>query len=208
MFIDTRIDLNSLSPFMGDSVSVQRRVRSSALCLLLSAFCLLPSAYGSTWTRQQSGTMAWLRAVYFLDQNRGWAAGSGGTLLETKDSGQTWKNVFAFTKDTLHDVYFANENVGWLVAERDVFKLKTNDDPRSYLLKTEDGGANWQHVFMSGSDANARLLRAVFADSQRGWVFGESGVVFATRDGGAHWFPQVCPTKHLLLGGASLDYAH
>src|SRR5882672_10076513 len=55
----------------------------TVFCLLLSAFCLLPSAYAATWTRQSSKTMAWLHAVYFLDQNRGWVAGSGGTLLET-----------------------------------------------------------------------------------------------------------------------------
>ncbi len=180
----------------------------SALCLLLSAFCLLPSASAATWTRQSSKTMAWLRAVYFLDQNRGWVAGSGGTLLVTKDGGLTWKRLYPLTKDNLHDVYFANERVGWLVAERDMLKLKTNDEPRAYLLKTEDGGFSWQRIFLNGFDPNARLVRAVFADAERGWVFGETGVVFATRDGGAHWMRQASPTKHLLLGGAFIDYAH
>ena len=152
--------------------------------------------------------MAWLHAVYFLDRDRGWVAGSGGTLLGTKDGGQTWKRLHPLTKDTLHDVYFANENVGWLVAERDVFELKTSDEPRAYLLKTEDGGFSWRRVFLNGFDVNARLVRAVFADADRGWVFGETGVVFATRDGGAHWMRQPSPTKHLLLGGAFGDYAH
>lgn len=172
------------------------------LCLLLFAFCLLPSAFGSSWTRQPSGTMAWLRSVYFLDQNRGWVAGSGGTLLQTTDGGATWKKLLPLTKDTLHDVYFANDNVGWLIAERDMLKLKTNDEPRSYLLKTEDGGFSWRRIFLNSKDTNARLVRLVFADNQRGWVFGENGVVFATRDGGAHWMRQASPTKHLLLGGA------
>jgi len=180
----------------------------SALWLLLSAFCLLPSVSAATWTRQPSGTMAWLHAVYFLDQNRGWVAGSGGTLLETKDGGATWKRLFPLGKDNLHDVYFANENVGWLVAERDMLRLKTNDEPRSYLLKTEDGGFSWRRIFLNGIDANARLVRAVFADPERGWVFGETGVVFATRDGGAHWMRQASSTKHLLLGGTFVDYAH
>ena len=105
--------------------------------------------------------MAWLHAVYFLDRDRGWVAGSGGTLLGTKDGGQTWKRLHPLTKDTLHDVYFANENVGWLVAERDVFELKTSDEPRAYLLKTEDGGFSWRRVFLNGFDVNARLVRAV-----------------------------------------------
>ena len=171
-------------------------------CLLLSAYCFLPAARAATWTRQSSGTMAWLRSVYFLDQNRGWAAGSGGCLLQTTDGGASWKRISALSRDTLHDVYFADENTGWLVAERDLLKLETNDEPRSYLLKTEDGGFSWQRIFLNGRDATARLIRLVFTDSQHGWVFGESGIVYATRDGGAHWLRQASPTKHLLLGGA------
>jgi len=151
--------------------------------------------------------MAWLRAVYFLNQNQGWVAGSGGTLLETSDGGSTWKKVSTHTKDSLRDVYFADDHEGWLVAERDVYKLKTNDEARSYLLKTEDGGLTWRQVFLDGFDVNARLVRVVFADRDNGWAFGEGGVVFATRDGGARWVRQLLPTKHLLLGGAFVDYS-
>lgn len=184
------------------------RLLSYASCLLLTACCLLSSASAATWTRRNSGTMAWLHAVYFLDQNRGWVAGTGGTLLETTDGGQTWRKLLPLTRDNLRDVYFADEKTGWLVAERDALKLKTNDEPRTYLLKTEDGGFSWRRVFLNGSSINARLVRAVFADAERGWVFGETGVVFATRDGGARWVRQASPTKHLLLGGAFVDPAH
>src|SRR5262245_36789232 len=58
------------------------------------------------------------------------------------------------------------------------------------------------------TEMNARLLRLAFADAQRGWVFGESGVAFATRDGGAHWSRQGLPTRHLLLGSAFNNYAN
>ena len=200
----------NISPLRGEAttITISRLTITATLSLLLSAFCLLPSASAATWTRQRSGTMAWLHAVYFLDQNRGWVAGSGGTLLETSDAGQTWQKLHTLTTDTLRDVYFADEKNGWLVCERDLLKLKTNDEPRAYLLKTNDGGLSWRRVSLDGSDVNARLVRAVFADSQRGWVFGESGVVFATRDGGEHWARQPLPTKHLLLGGAFVDNAH
>jgi photosystem II stability/assembly factor-like uncharacterized protein len=151
--------------------------------------------------------MAWLRSIYFLDQNRGWVAGSNGTLLQTTDGGLTWRKVASLTKDTLHDVYFADQKTGWLLAERDVFKLQTDDEPRSYLLQTEDGGISWRRIFLK-SETNSRLLRLAFADAQRGWVFGETGVVFVTRDGGAQWTRQALPTKHLLLGGAFNNYAN
>jgi photosystem II stability/assembly factor-like uncharacterized protein len=177
----------------------------SAFCLLLTAHFTLLTASAASWSRQRSGTMAWLHAVHFIDRNHGWVAGSNGTLLETTDGGNSWNKVSTFTKDTLRDVYFADDRSGWLIAERDVFKLKTNDEARSYLLATDDGGFSWRQVYLEGFDTNARLVRAVFADARNGWVFGESGAVFATRDGGAHWTRQIPPTKHLLLGGAFFD---
>src|SRR6267154_319615 len=79
--------------------------------LLLTAHCSLLTA-SAAWTRQPSGTMSWLRGVFFLDQNRGWVAGSGGTVLETSDGGQTWRRLNTLTKDNLRDVYFANEKIG------------------------------------------------------------------------------------------------
>src|SRR5947209_2373799 len=174
----------------------------SAFCLLLSAFCF-PAFYlpacGASWTRVPSGTMAWLHAVYFLDQNRGWVAGSNGTLLQTRDGGHSWQKVTLLVKDTLEDVYFADEETGWLLAERDLLKLKDGERP-SYLLKTADGGGSWQQVSLTTPDANTRLVRLVFTDPQHGWLFGESGFVVATSDGGAHWQLQRSATRHLLLG--------
>src|ERR1041384_1566779 len=198
----------SVGSFSSKSCEALPRVVLSAFCLLFSAFCILPSAFSATWTRQTSGTMAWLHSVYFLDQNRGWAAGSNGTLLKTTDSGATWNKVSTFTRDTLRDVYFADENRGLLLAESDLLKLKTNDEARSYLLKTNDGGITWQRVLVKTSDANVRLVRMVFADNQYGLLVGETGIVFATSDAGAHWLLQASPTKHLLLGATFTDSAH
>src|SRR5205814_3915756 len=183
-----------------------RRVLTLAL-LLLTAHCSLLTAFASPWTRQPSGTMAWLHAVYFLDRDCRWVAGSNGTLLTTIDGGTIWKKLSTLTKDTLQDVYFADKKVGWLIATRDILTLETNE-PASYLLKTEDGGMNWRPVVLSNSDPNTRLVRLVFADPQHGWAFGETGVVFGTSDGGAHWMRQTAATKHLLLGGAFADEAH
>jgi photosystem II stability/assembly factor-like uncharacterized protein len=148
--------------------------------------------------------MAWLHAVYFLDHNHGWVAGSNGTLLRTIDGGASWTRV-AIPRDDFRDVYFSNENVGWLLAQRDLLKLKTNERS-SYLLTTNDGGVTWRRVFLNTADVNVRFARMLFIDAQHGWVFGETGVVFATSDGGAHWIPQRSATKHLLLGGAFASY--
>ena len=184
----------------------RRRVRVSPclLFLLLTAHCSQLTAFGSSWNRQPSGTMAWLHAVYFLDQNRGWVAGSNGTLLHTIDGGSTWKRV-SIPRDDLRDVYFSDDNIGWLLAQRDPLKLKSNER-NSYLLTTNDGGVTWRRVFLNTADVNTRFARLMFTDAQHGWVFGETGIVFATSDGGTHWIPQRSATKHLLLGGAFAGY--
>ena len=150
--------------------------------------------------------MAWLHAVYFLNQNTGWVAGSNGTLLFTNDGGRSWHKMRRPTEDALRDVYFSDEQNGWLVCDREVFKLKTNDEPQAYLLRTTDGGATWRRIDLS--DSHARVVRAVFRGEGRGWTFGEAGALYATNDGGASWVRQTLPTKHLLLGGAFMDDAH
>ena len=175
--------------------------------LLLTAYCSTLTAQASSWSRQPSGTMAWLRAVYFLDQNRGWVAGSYGTLLQTSDGGTTWHKAPSGTRDALIDVHFSDERVGWLLAQRDVLKLKTNERS-SYLLHTNDGGVTWRPVFLDTPDVNTRFVRLLFTDPQHGWVFGETGVLFASNDGGEHWMPQRSATRHLLLNGTFANDGH
>ena len=156
------------------------------------------------WAAQRSGTLAWLRAVYFVDESRGWAVGSKGALLATTDGGRSWELRRRPTEDTLRDLYFTNEATGWLVCDRSIYLLKTREEPRSYLMKTVDGGASWSRVEVTGADVDVLLTRVAFVDESRGWAFGEMGALYATTDGGANWSRQVVPTKHLLLGGAFL----
>ncbi|MBD0325112.1 MAG: hypothetical protein ICV68_01695 [Pyrinomonadaceae bacterium] len=173
--------------------------------LLLFLVCLFSANAQGAWQRQRSGTFAWLHAVYFLDAQRGWAVGSNGALLATVDGGKTWRVERRPTKDALRDVYFADENNGWLVCERAVYELAAKDEPRTFLMSTTDGGATWKRVEVSGIDVDARLVRALFATDGRGWVFGEAGALYTTRDRGLTWARQRVPTRHLLLGGAFLD---
>ncbi|MDQ1589980.1 MAG: hypothetical protein QOG71_607 [Pyrinomonadaceae bacterium] len=174
--------------------------------LLLTAYCLLLTApaLAGAWAAQTSGTLAWLRAVYFVDEARGWAVGSKGALLVTEDGGRSWTVRRAPTEDTLRDVYFVDEATGWLVCDRSIYLLRTKQEPRSYLLRTTDGGASWSRVEVTGADVDVLLTRVAFVDDARGWAFGEMGALYATADGGGSWERQVLPTKHLLLGGAFL----
>jgi photosystem II stability/assembly factor-like uncharacterized protein len=149
--------------------------------------------------------MAWLHSVFFIDENRGWAVGGKGALLKTDDGGRTWQTQRRPTDDSLRDVFFVDADTGWLVCERSIYLLRTIEEPRSYLLRTTDGGATWTRVHITADDTNTLLARIVFAGRMNGWAFGEEAALYATRDGGATWTRQRVPTRHLLLGGSFLD---
>jgi photosystem II stability/assembly factor-like uncharacterized protein len=149
--------------------------------------------------------MAWLHSVFFSDQYRGWAVGSRGTLLITEDGGTTWKQRSRPTADVIREIHFVDEMRGWIVCERNVYDLKMKDEPRTYLMSTNDGGQRWSRVNVRGVDVDARLTGVVFRTSGRAWAFGEGGVIYSTRDAGRTWSKLAVPTRHLLLGGTFID---
>jgi photosystem II stability/assembly factor-like uncharacterized protein len=163
------------------------------------------STNAQAWSKQRTGSLAWLHSVYFLDNQRGWVVGSRGTLLSTNDGGKTWQAKRSSTEDVVRDIFFVDDQNGWMVVEVNLFQLKTKEDPRAYLMKTNDGGEHWTRVNIKGVDVDARLVRAVFTRGGRGWVFGEAGTIYATRDSGETWTRLQSPTRHLLLGGMFLD---
>jgi len=173
--------------------------------LLLTAHCSLLTAQAA-WTKQKSGSFAWLHAVFFVDESRGWAVGGKGALLATTDGGAHWELRRPPTEDAMRDVFFTDAETGWVVCERSIYMPMRKEEARTYLLKTTDGGETWRRVdVLNGPDVDIVLARVRFADARHGWTFGEMGALFATEDGGGSWARQRVPTRHLLLGATFLD---
>jgi photosystem II stability/assembly factor-like uncharacterized protein len=194
----------------GAGAAVSSRIAFSCSCMLLlllfvSSVSAQSGASTGIWARQPAGTMAWLHSVFFLDQNRGFAVGSKGTLLQTVDGGNTWNPRGASTDDVVRDIFFVDEKNGWLVVEVNAYELKTKEEPRAYLMKTTDGGEHWKRIEIKGFDIDAILVRAMFTRNGRGWVFGEAGSIYTTYDGGETWTKLRSPTRRLLLGGFFVD---
>jgi photosystem II stability/assembly factor-like uncharacterized protein len=190
--------------FASFSQSAIRNPQSAIKKLTVVAALLLVACpvARAEWSAQRSGTMAWLRAVHFVDGERGWAVGGSGALLSTEDGGRNWRVRARPADDTLRDVFFNDGATGWLVCERSIYALARAEEARSYLLRTTDGGASWSRVEVTADDPGVLLARVVFADAERGWAFGEMGALYSTRDGGRTWERRRSPTRRLLLGAA------
>ena len=105
----------------------------------------------------QSAVTSNLQSVFFLDSQRGWAVGGGGTVLSTQDGGNRWQAQTSNSSSHLNSVYFLDPQRGWAVGGVGT------------VLSTQDGGNRWQ-VQSSGT---ASWLESVqFLDPQRGWGSG------------------------------------
>lgn len=154
------------------------------------------------WKKQNSGTLAWLKTVFFVNEKTGWIGGSNGMLLTTKDGGDSWRQAEKFTSDAIRQIYFRDENKGWLLCERDVYSLGAN--PPSYLMKTVNGGADWERIEFTNS-ARTRIAKIFFSENGLGFAVGESGAIFILQDDEKTWKKQPSPIRYLLLDGVFTD---
>ena len=172
----------------------------------IALLILLASQFAEAgWTKQKSNTLAWLRDIYFLNEKTGWIAGSSGVFFKTVDGGETWTKEKNFTDDAIRQVYFTNEQNGWLLCERDVFSLGANSP--SYLLKTVDGGQNWERVEFKDRQTK-RVARVLFAKNGDILAVGEGGAFFKISKDEKVWKQIPSPIRYLLLDGVFSDDAH
>lgn len=174
------------------------------IIFILLSFCFQTAAQAG-WIKQNSGTFAWLHSVYFISENKGWIVGSQGTFLATSDGGKTWKQSARFTQDAIRDVHFSDERTGWILCERNIFS--SGEAASSYLMKTTDGGANWQRIEFAEA-GRERLARMFFTRDGYGYAVGESGAFFAMQDDKKTWKKSILPSRYLLLDGVFTDELH
>jgi photosystem II stability/assembly factor-like uncharacterized protein len=73
---------------------------------------------GASWIRQTSGLPnTILRAVDFVDPQRGYIAGDDGVVLRTTNGGTTWARVDAGTDRSLFDLFAIDADLIWVVGQ-------------------------------------------------------------------------------------------
>jgi photosystem II stability/assembly factor-like uncharacterized protein len=127
----------------------------------------------SDWQPQVSGLTDHLKALYFINENTGWAAGYNGKVLRTTNGGTNWVLQPTATTQTLFTVDFVNSNSGFIIGSLNTF------------LKTTNAGVNW---VSGGGVPNMTSTNDVdFIDANTGYVCGADGDVSKTTNGGANW---------------------
>jgi photosystem II stability/assembly factor-like uncharacterized protein len=139
------------------------------------------------------------------DGRHGWAVGSAGAILATSDGGATWHEQTSNTNINLGDVAVLNATHAIAVGAGVGFSDVVVQPQPSIMLQTNDGGATWSDVRLSGN--YVRHTVDFLPDGTHGWITatecvpsagvpvgpGSCGTsqpaLLATSDGGASWAP-------------------
>lgn len=151
----------------------------------------------SSWNVQtiENAEKLSLGNIFFLDGNIGFANGYEKyltTFYKTLNGGQDWEKISSIKDFSIYGITFVSQTEGFLVA----FKLKPSSSPSengSYIMKTEDGGQNWQTVY---SAVDISFNKIAFNSDGIGLAVGRkstptkydaSNFVLLTNDKGQTW---------------------
>ena len=129
-----------------------------------------------------------VQLAYFLPSGYGWAVASGDQGTIKLYSTDNWGSSWAMQKISLPDqdswkirqIEFTTHTQGWVVIQ----KQTSSAFDIGMLLKTADGGLNWQAYDLPASG------KIEFSTQQEArLVSSQQGIVFKTLDGGLTWQP-------------------
>lgn len=163
---------------------------------------LLSDDQGATWRQAKSvPTRTMLTAVFFADDEFGWAVGHDETILNTVDGGETWtRSHFAPAPgQPLLDLWFANRVSGIAVGAYGAY------------LTTNDGGRNWASTrFAPPPQAGVAIdefdlppdyhLNRIMGVGNRLYIAAESGQLYRSDNRGATWRALPSPYEGSFFG--------
>ena len=146
---------------------------------------------GATWVQAKVPTRQLLTAVFFIDDQHGWAVGHDAKILASSDAGATWTEQFKdlSREAPLLDVLFNDPNHGFAVGAYGA------------LIETTDAGKTWEDVSDRLDNEDQYHLNAIAQIKDAGlFIVGEQGSMFRSSDEGQTWEKLEGPYEGSLFG--------
>ncbi len=199
----TLIDVKEYD-FKDDLLSVAFSDRNNGWIAGNSGIIMHTEDGGKTWNRQDSETVTRFEGLYFIDNFRGWAAGTEwlengrrkGVILYTENGGKNWSIQMREGEYWVNEIYFTDEKNGWTAGGKEIKIGENKYDYKGSILHTDDGGKNWKEQITGDV---FQLNGIHFEDSLEGWACGSFGSLLHTDDGGVTWKKQDMDTSHDLM---------
>lgn len=130
---------------------------------------ILLSTDGVQWSQSEVPSNSTLTAVFFLDQNLGWAVGHDATILHTSNGGVTWtlQQFLPELEKPLFDIAFKDKDNGIAIGSYGL------------IFRTVDGGENWQSEFHSEflAEADAQYLNQLKQEDEEAYLDERAGIL-------------------------------
>ena len=142
---------------------------------------------GKTWERRIAPNAGWtLSSINFVDQQHGWAAGSGNVLIRTSDGGKSWEHIALPVFMGKNQAHFVDPKTGYIAGSTGVW------DPASgrmifgiRILRTDDGGRTWHTCYQDDESGSVFNIAAL---SEKVVILAiDGGKLLRTEDGGKRW---------------------
>jgi photosystem II stability/assembly factor-like uncharacterized protein len=184
-----------------------RSILALALAVPLAAQqpAAAPPAFKGVWEPVSFSEDLELREVFFVTVDKGWVAGSKGTIIHTRDAGATWSAQMGgdpqSSDEPVRLLRFLDETHGWAV-------IGGTGNSNARILRTEDG-ESWEDL----GKAPQYIHELAMSSPTEGVAAGYLGMgsvpstLLKTRDGGKTWKPVVQCSVKAMVGGLSREIA-
>lgn len=150
---------------------------------------------GSSWQQIKVPTRAMLTAVYFIDDQTGWAVGHDSVILKSEDGGLHWEKIYSDTEvgDPLFDIHFFDRQTGIVIGSYGM------------MMTSSDGGRTWQKKPINEQEDDLHLNHLNVDSSGRCFIAAEGGTIYRSHDKGKSWTTLESPYHGSFFGTLSLE---
>jgi photosystem II stability/assembly factor-like uncharacterized protein len=162
---------------------------------------IILSTDGEQWQQAQVPVQVTLTAVYFTNENYGWAVGHDATILSTNDGGLTWQlqQHLPQVEKPLLDVLFTDDQNGIAIGAYGLF-YRTNDGGEHWVVEyhneflfpedqayLEDLKLQDEKAYLDEQSSILPHFNRVVADGRTLYLVGEIGLIAKSNDFGVNW---------------------